>query len=88
MFDAPNALRTAVMPVTMTVPMVGWMHYRSHPVRHNLEMAASMVAPTAAVIALLGVAAIPSGSVMGAQHLIMIPAMVGVMLRRYEHYSD
>jgi hypothetical protein len=46
-----------------------------------------MVFPTTMVIALYWLTAIPSGSVMAAQHLIMIPAMVGVMLWRYEHYS-
>jgi hypothetical protein len=84
---APTALRTAVMAITMTVPMVWWMHYRGHPVRHNLEMAGSMVVPTAVVIAMYWLAAIPSGSVLAIQHLIMVPAMVGVMLWRHEHYS-
>jgi hypothetical protein len=85
--DAPASLHAAVMAANMTVPMVLWMHYRGHPVRHNVEMAASMVVPTAVVIALHLLAAIPSGSVMLVQHTVMIPAMVAVMLWRYEHYS-
>ena len=87
MSDAPIAVRTAVMAITMTVPMVWWMRYRGHPVRHNIEMAGSMVVPTAIVIAMYWLAAIPSGSVMAVQHVIMIPAMAGVMLWRYEHYA-
>jgi hypothetical protein len=85
--DAPIALRAAAMAINMTMPMVWWMHYRGHPVRHNLEMAGSMVVPTAVVVALYWLTAVPSGAVMAAQHLIMIPAMVGVMLWRHEHYS-
>ena len=85
--DIPAALHAAVMAAEMTVPMVLWMRYRGHPVRHNVEMAASMVAPTALVIALHWLSAIPSGSVLLVQHAVMIPAMVAVMLWRYEHYS-
>jgi hypothetical protein len=85
--DAPASLTATVMAVNMTVPMVWWMHYRGHPVRHNVEMAASMVVPTAVVIALHWLATIPSDSVMALQHVVMVPAMVGVMLWRYDHYS-
>jgi hypothetical protein len=76
-----------VMAVNMTVPMVWWMHYRGHPVQRSMEMAASMLVPTAVVIVLYWLAAIPSSDVMMVQHVVMIPAMVGVMLWRYEHYS-
>jgi FtsH-binding integral membrane protein len=85
--DAPAAVHAAVMAVNMTVPMVWWMHYRGHPARHNVEMAASMVVPTAVVIGLYWLGAIASDGVMAIQHVLMIPAMVGVMLWRYEHYS-
>jgi hypothetical protein len=85
--DAPASLAAAVMAVNMTVPMVWWMHYRGHPVQHNVEMAASMVVPTAVVIALHWLGAISSDSVLLIQHAVMIPAMVGVMVWRYDHYS-
>jgi FtsH-binding integral membrane protein len=85
--DAPASVHAAVMGVNMTVPMVWWMHYRGHPARHNLEMAASMLIPTAGVIALYWLGAITADSVMAIQHVVMIPAMVGVMLWRYDHYS-
>ena len=85
--DTPAALHAAVMAAEMTVPMVLWMRHRGHPAQHNVEMAASMVAPTALVIALHWLSAIPSGSVMLVQHAVMIPAMVAVMIWRYEHYS-
>jgi hypothetical protein len=85
--DAPAALAAAVMAFNMTLPMVWWMRYRGHPARHSAEMAASMVVPTAVVIALYWLEAIASGTVMAAQHVVMIPAMVAVMLWRYDHYS-
>jgi len=85
--DAPESLAAGTMAVTMTVPMVWWMHHRGHPVRHNVEMAASMVVPTAVVIGLSSLGTIAAGGVMALQHGAMIPAMVAVMLLRYEHYS-
>ncbi len=50
--DAP-ALLLLGMGLTMTVPMVAWMRYRGHGWRASNEMAASMLIPTAGVIALL-----------------------------------
>jgi hypothetical protein len=85
--DAPVSVSAGVMAATMTAPMVWWMRRRGHPVRHSVEMAASMVVPTAIVIALYWLDAVASHGVMMVQHVIMIPAMVGVMLLRYEHYS-
>lgn len=85
--DASASLAAVVMAVNMTVPMIWWMHYRGHPARHRVEMAASMVVPTAVVIALDWLGAIPSNSVIMAQHVVMVSAMVGVMLWRYDHYS-
>jgi hypothetical protein len=85
--DASASLAAVVMAVNMTVPMIWWMHYRGHPARHNVEMAASMVVPTTVVIALDWLGAIPSNSVIMAQHVVMVLAMVGVMLWRYDHYS-
>jgi hypothetical protein len=45
-------------------------------------MAASMVVPTAIVIAFNALGTIPLGSVMLIQHVVMIPAMVAVMFWR------
>src|SRR3712207_448452 len=40
------------MGFSMTVPMVAWMRFRGHDWRPTLEMAASMVVPTLAAVAL------------------------------------
>jgi flagellar biosynthetic protein FliP len=84
---ASAPLAATVMAFNMTAPMVLWMRYRGHPSRHSAEMAASMIVPTAVVIGLYAVSAIASGTVLLAQHVVMIPAMVAVMLWRYDHYS-
>jgi hypothetical protein len=50
--DAP-AVALLGMAAMMTAPMVGWMRYRGHGPLPCAEMAASMVIPTLAVIALM-----------------------------------
>jgi hypothetical protein len=85
--NASPAVAAAVMAFNMTVPMVGWMRYRGHPARHNAEMAGSMIVPTGMVIALFWLNVLPGSAVLAVQHIVMIPAMLGVMLWRYEHYA-
>jgi hypothetical protein len=85
--DQPGGLRVMLMGLSMTVPMVVWMSYRRHAGARNAEMAASMIVPTVAAAALAAAGALESGAALGVQHAVMIPAMLGVMLWRYEHYS-
>jgi hypothetical protein len=85
--DAPAAVQAAVMAFTMTAPMVWWMDRRGHPARHNVEMAASMIVPSAIAVGLHWAGALSADNVLVVQHELMIPAMVGVMLWRYDHYS-
>ena len=84
---ASAAVAAAVMGFNMTVPMVGWMSYRGHDARMNAEMAGSMIVPTLLAIALFLAGALAENAVLAVQHVVMIPAMLGVMLARYEHYS-
>jgi hypothetical protein len=85
--DQPDGLRIALMGVYMTVPMVLWMSYRGHSLGRNVEMAASMVVPSLAAAVLAWAGALEVGAGMALQHATMIPAMLGVMLWRYEDYS-
>ena len=85
--DAPAAVQAAVMAFDMTLPMAWWMHFRGHPRQHNVEMSASMVGPSAFVIVAHWIGVISSDLVLVLQHQLMIPAMVAVMLWRYDHYS-
>jgi hypothetical protein len=80
-------LRAGVMTLSMTVPMVMWMSYRGHAAQQSAEMAGAMVVPTVMALGLHWLGALAAGGVMLVEHVVMIPAMLGVMLLRYEHYS-
>ncbi|WP_354701639.1 hypothetical protein DSM112329_01965 [Paraconexibacter sp. AEG42_29] len=86
--DNAPALLLAVMCVAMTAPMVGWMRYRGHRWRVAGEMAAAMVVPTLGVLALLAAGAVTDyTTLMMAEHTVMFPAMLGVMLARPDEYA-
>jgi hypothetical protein len=88
MSDQAGGLQITVMGFSMTVPMVIWMSYRGHARAQNIEMAASMVVPTLVAALLAWTGALGSAAGLGVQHAAMIPAMLGVMLWRYELYSQ
>ena len=85
--DQPGSFQIMLMGFNMTVPMLLWMSYRGHARAQNVEMAASMVVPTVAAAVLAWTGALGTGAGMGLQHAAMIPAMLGVMLWRYDDYS-
>lgn len=88
MNEAAPPVMASVMAVTMTVPMVGWMHLRHRmPVARSVEMTASMVVPTVLAVVLHALAMIGSDAVLVVQHLVMLPAMLAVMVWRYDAYS-
>ena len=85
--DAP-ALALLGMAVMMTVPMVAWMRHRRHGWRPNAEMAASMLLPTFAVIALLAGGIISDFmTLMSLEHVVMLPSMLVAMLLRRDEYT-
>ena len=84
--DAPGSVRVMLMGFD-TVPMVAWMSYRGHSRARNAEMAASMIVPTSAAAALAALGVLSSAAALGVQHAVMIPAMLGAMLWRYDDYS-
>ena len=85
--DAPAA-GLAVMSVNMTVPMVAWMRWRGHGWAPTAEMAGSMIVPTLVVLVPLAAGVLTDGhALMGIQHALMFPAMLGVMLMRRREYS-
>jgi hypothetical protein len=85
--DQSGGFQVMLMGFNMTVPMVIWMSHRGHDRARNAEMAASMIVPSlfAAILAWAG--ELGAGGALGLQHGVMIPAMLAVMLWRYEHYS-
>ena len=85
--DAP-ALMLALMAVTMTVPMVGWMRHRGHGWRPSAEMAAAMFLPTLGVIALLWGGLVEEIETLQIiLHVVMLPSMLVAMLLRRDEYS-
>lgn len=76
-----------LMGINMTVPMVLWMTFRGHSALRNVEMAAAMLAPTGLAAALVWSGALDAMSGLGVQHALMVPAMLGVMLWRYDEYA-
>ena len=75
------------MGVTMTLPMVAWMRYRGHAWRPTNEMAASMLIPTFAAMALVGTGVMKGGPVMVMEHVAMLAGMLIAMLLRRDEYS-
>lgn len=85
--DQSGGFQVMLMGLNMTVPMVLWMSHRGHAAARNVEMALSMIVPSVIAAALAWGGALESGAALGVQHVVMIPAMLGVMLWRYDEYS-
>jgi flagellar biosynthetic protein FliP len=85
--DLPGGVRVMLMGIYMTVPMVLWMRFRGHAAARNAEMAMSMMVPTVVAAALAFAGALGTGAALGVQHSVMVPAMLAVMLWRYDHYA-
>jgi hypothetical protein len=78
----------AVMAAFMTVPMVAWMRYRGHSWRQASEMAAAMLVPTAAVVAVMAGQPGVSGRAIGmASHAAMLLGMLALMVVRRAEYA-
>jgi hypothetical protein len=85
--DQSGGAQVMLMGFNMTVPMVLWMRYRGHTRARNAEMAMSMIVPSVAAAILAWAGVLDSSAALGVQHVVMIPAMLGVMLWRYEEYA-
>jgi hypothetical protein len=85
--DQSGGAQILLMGFNMTVPMVIWMSYRGHGRARNVEMAMSMIVPSVAAAVLAWAGVLESAAALAVQHAVMIPAMLGVMLWRYEEYS-
>jgi hypothetical protein len=83
-----TAAELITMGFTMTVPMVPWMRWRGHSWQPTIEMAAAMIVPTLAALALLGGELVTdAGALMGIEHTAMFAGMFAVMLARYDEYA-
>lgn len=85
--QGPIELRAMFMAATMTLPMVAWMVIRGHSGRVSLEMAFAMVAPLALLIPMRSAGIVSGDALLGLQHILMLPAMLGAMLYRRGEYG-
>ena len=86
--DTAPAVVFLGMAAAMTIPMVAWMRYRGHRWQPTLEMAASMVIPTLAAIALLAAGVLGFGALLGLEHVAMLLGMLVAMLLRVDEYTS
>ena len=85
--EQTGVVRVMLMGLSMTAPMVLWMSHRGHSKPRNAEMAASMLGPSALAAALLAAGTVGLGAAFAIQHAVMVPAMLAVMLWRYDEYA-
>jgi hypothetical protein len=77
-----------VMATNMSIGMALWMRVRRHSWPRIGEMSAAMYAPYLVLLVPYWFGAISGEAVMMGGHLLMIPAMLGVMLWRRHEYSS
>ncbi len=82
----PN-LYTLVMATSMAVAMTAWMRYRGHRWLPIAEMDAAMYLPFVVLLVPFWTGAISATTLSVAGHVLMLPAMLAVMLRRRAEYS-
>lgn len=76
-----------VMATNMTIGMAVWMRYRGHGWTGIAEMGAAMYLPFVVLFGPYWAGALSGGTLSHVGHLLMVPAMVLVMLRRRVEYS-
>ncbi|NUW39621.1 hypothetical protein [Nonomuraea rhodomycinica] len=80
-------LAVLVMATDMTVGMSLWMRYRGHGWGAIAEMGAAMYAPFAVLLVPYWTGLLSGHALMMAGHVLMVPAMLLVMLRRRAEYG-
>jgi hypothetical protein len=85
---AQPELSVLEMALDMSIGMVAWMRYRGHGWPATLEMVGVMIAPAVVLIPLSWVVdALDGDALMALEHLVMLPLMYAVMLRRRHEYG-
>ncbi|HEX6579886.1 MAG TPA: hypothetical protein VF195_03340 [Actinomycetota bacterium] len=86
-FDRFPEIVCLVMTFNMAVGMVAWMRFRGHPWRITAEMTLAMCVATAVALAMFWLHIIAADPMIALMHVLMLPAMLAVMLRRREEYA-
>jgi hypothetical protein len=80
-------LTSLEMAFDMTAGMVVWMRHRGHAWASTLEMAGVMFFPALALFPPLWLGVVTADSLPMLEHLVMLPLMLAVMLRRRGEYG-
>lgn len=75
------------MTFAMSAGMAVWMRMRGHGWPSTFEMCGAMAAPAAVLLPLFWLGVIGAGSLMVLDHVLMLPLMFLVMLRRRDEYG-
>ena len=81
-------LRAPLMAMNMTVGMAVWMRHRGHGWVPIAEMSAAMFVPLAVLIGPFWAGVLSGDGLLGAMHVLMLPAMVIAMLHRRDEYAQ
>jgi hypothetical protein len=81
-------MHVLIMATNMTVAMGSWMRFRSHRWATIGEMALAMYVPFLLLFPPLWLGVLSADGLMGIGHVLMLLAMVVVMLRRREEFTD
>jgi flagellar biosynthetic protein FliP len=86
-FPASPEFAALKMAFDMSVGMVVWMRYRGHGWPSTLEMVGAMFAPAVLFGPLSWLGVISGETLMIVTHVLMLPLMFVVMLRRRAEYT-
>ncbi|WP_031164403.1 hypothetical protein [Streptosporangium roseum] len=86
-FPARPEAAALEMAVDMSAGMIVWMRYRGHGWAATLEMTGSMIVPALALFPLLWTGVITGDALLVLEHVVMLPLMLLVMLRRRDEYG-
>jgi hypothetical protein len=81
------SVRAPIMATNMSIGMALWMRHRGHGWPVVGEMAGAMYAPLAVLLVPFWLGLLPDEAVLGPMHLLMLPAMAALMLRRRDEYT-
>ncbi|GAB2960229.1 hypothetical protein [Saccharothrix stipae] len=76
-----------VMATNMSLGMAVWMRIRRHGWAGIAEMSAAMYVPFLVLLPLHWTGVLSAMALMTAGHVLMVPAMLGAMLRRRHEYG-
>lgn len=81
-------LHSLLMATSMTLGMAAWMRFRRHGWIPVAEMAAAMYVPFIVLFVPFWTGIVSGDTMFLAGHLLMLPAMLLVMLRRPQEYAQ